>query len=314
MGLLHASILNTLPYIQLAAICEKSALVGRFLRPAFKEALFVNNLDKLAHLNLDIAYITTPIPSHFSVAKTILLKEIARNLFVEKTLASHYIEAKELGELADSSGGIHMVGYPRRFSTSFKKARELLVNGTIGKIVSFKGYAYSSDFLDNSKLSIPQQRGGLLRDLGCHILDLALWFFGDLEIESSKYGSLQNSSYCKHSYLSVTFGNGSKGEFDVSRSMEGYRMPEVGLKILGTNGTIEVNDYGVNLKPSIGGSQSWPKPILNDNIDFWLGRPEFFHEDYYFTRSVLTNRRPEPSFITASKVDLIIEQIEERMN
>ncbi len=77
-----------------------------------------------------------------------------------------------------------MVGYMKRFNVVFGKAKELLMQENLGKPISFKAYAYSSDFLGNAKKTKSSaSRGGAVRDLGCHVIDLAFWLFGDLEVQ-----------------------------------------------------------------------------------------------------------------------------------
>lgn len=71
MGLLHASILNVLPNVKLAAICEKSAVTRRLLKKVFRDVSLIKDISKFSDMNLDAVYVTTPIPSHFSVAKTL---------------------------------------------------------------------------------------------------------------------------------------------------------------------------------------------------------------------------------------------------
>lgn len=309
MGILHAGILNVLPDVQLTALCDKSSMLLKFSKKVFTGVRIVNDVEKLHGLDLDVVYLTTPIFSHSIVAKNIYLREIARNLFVEKTLASSYDEAKELCELAQSSGGINMVGYMKRFAVTFKKAKDLLTRGTLGEVISFDAYAYSSDFL-GSKKSSSVSRGGALRDLGCHAVDLALWFFGDLQVDSVKPLSERDSE--DSVYFRVKKSNGLEGEFSVSRCMENYRLPEVGLLIRGSKGVMRVNDDKVDLKLDDGKSFTWYRHDLDDNVFFWLGAPEYFREDEYFVKSVLGGRDVEPGFYTASRVDYIIDQVRYR--
>ena len=61
MGLLHASILNFLPDVKLAALCEKSGVIRRFLKKVFKDVKVVDDVEKLSGLGLDAVYVTTPI-------------------------------------------------------------------------------------------------------------------------------------------------------------------------------------------------------------------------------------------------------------
>ena len=200
-----------------------------------------------------------------------------------------------------------MVGYMKRFAVTFRKAKDLLTQETLGEINSFEAYAYSSDFLGSSRTSA--SRGGALRDLGCHVVDLALWFFGDLQVDSVKpqlqtEGSSQNS-VC----FGVKNSNGLEGRFSVSQCVENCRLPEMGLLIKGSRGIMRVNDDKVDVKMNDGKSSTQYRHNLNDNVLFWLGEPEYFREDAYFVTSVLQGRSAEPSFHTASKVDHIIERV-----
>lgn len=312
MGLLHASILNVLPNVQLIAICDKSAMVRRFCKRVFNGVHVVDDVEKLSDLNLDAVYVTTPISSHFSVIKAIYSKGVARNVFVEKTLASSYDKTKELCQLAQSFGGVNMVGYQRRLNVSFRKAKDLLTQGTIGEVASFNAYAYSSDLLGNKKNSkSPVFRGGVLRDLGAHVVDLALMFFGDLTVDSTGLKSATESDSEDSVYLRVKGSNGLQGEFNISWCMENYRLPEFGLLIKGSKGIIRVNEDKVELKLDDGESTTWYRHDLNDNVGFLLGAPEFFREDKCFVNSILEGRNAEPSFYTASKVDYIIDQVKD---
>jgi len=313
MGLLHASILNTLSNIELTALCDKSALIRKFCKKIFNRVQVVDDVEKLSDLDLDAVYITTPILSHFLVTKTIYSKGIARNVFVEKTLASSYGEAKELFGLAKNFGGSNMVGYMKRFAATFRKAKDLLNQETLGDVISFDAYAYSSDFLGIKKISrTSASRGGVLRDLGAHVIDLALWFFGDLEVDSAKLEPLGERGSEGSAYFSVKKSDGLEGRLNISWCMKNYRMPEFGLVIRGSEGIMRVNDDKVELKLNDGKSSRWYRHDLNDNVGFLLGTPEYFREDECFIKSVLNGGDAEPSFCTASKVDYIIDQVKYR--
>jgi scyllo-inositol 2-dehydrogenase (NADP+) len=180
--------------------------------------------------------VTTPIASHFAIVKDVYDLGVASNVFVEKPLASNYDEAEELCGLARRLGGVNMVGYMRRFSVTFKKAKELLNQGVIGEPASFSAYAYSSDFFGidkNSKFHTPKV--GVLRDLGCHAIDLALWFFGDFKVKNAKIDSLFGEGSEDSVFFEVE-NDGVGGKFDVSWCVDGYRMPEVGFTVEGSRG------------------------------------------------------------------------------
>jgi predicted dehydrogenase len=307
MGLVHAGILNVLPNVELVALCEKSSLIRSFSKKVFKGLEIVDDLKKLEGFKLDAVYVTTPIPSHFFVASAILENRISKNLFVEKTLAQTYEESKRLADLAQTHQSVTMVGYLRRFYVTFNKARELLQKAAIGRVEFFKAYAYSSDFLGlEKKTEMSSSRGGVLRDLGCHAIDLATWFFGDLEVNSAESKSNEQAAD------SVSFkvgGSQTGGEFDVSWCKKDYRMPEVGFSVTGSKGSLFVNDDQVKLESQDGKSLMWYRHDLNDNVPFWLGLPEYYREDLHFVKSVADATKAEPDFCSAMKVDKIIEDV-----
>lgn len=311
MGILHSCILNVLPQVELSVLCEKSGLTRRLMKKVFNGVRLVDDVGKLADSDLDAVYVTTPIPSHYAVVKTLCSLNVARNLFVEKTLAASYEEAKELCELANHLGGVNMVGYLRRFYVTFRKAKDLLSEGAVGRISSFKAYAYSSDFLGlSSEAGTSASRGGVLRDLGCYAVDLALWFFGDLRVRSVRPSSSAVLSSVDPVVFEVENSAGLKGSFSVSWRMENYRMPEAGLSVTGSEGSLMVNDDKVELSLKDGRKLTMYRHDLNDNVPFWLALPEYYREDLCFIESIEDHVRAEPDFRSGSKVDEIISQVE----
>jgi predicted dehydrogenase len=314
MGLLHTSLLNVFPAVGLVALCEKSALMNRLFRKVFSKSgiYVVDNLEKLSALEVDAVYVTTPILSHYSIVKDVYAKGIARNVFVEKTLALNYGQSKELVEISNDIGGLTMVGYMKRFSVTFSEAKKILSRGVLGDIASFDAYAYSSDF---SKVQSGSRksaiRGGVLSDLGSHVIDLALWFFGDFEVELACSKSMLHEA----SEDSVDFAVkklGMEGGFHISWCMDYYRMPSFGLTITGSAGTMKVDDYSLDLKLSNGDSRKWFRHDLGDYVPFFLGDSEYCREDEAFVNSILNDDKIEPSFVTAAKVDAVIDQVKEK--
>jgi len=310
MGILHAGILNVLPKAQLVAVCEKSGLIRRFMKNLFRDVSVVDYVDELSDLGLDAVYVTTPISSHFAVVKSIYNLEVASNVFVEKPLASNYGEARELCDLALRLGGVNMVGYMRRSSVTFRKAKDLLNQKVIGEPVSFSAYAFSSDFFGvdkNSKVRTPKI--GVLRDVGCHAIDLALWFFGDFKVKNAKIDSLFGEDSEDSAFFEVKTQGGVNGKFDVSWCRDGYRMPEVGFTVEGSRGVMRVNDDKLELSLNDGEKFRWFRHDLRDDVGFWLGAPEYYREDECFVKSLIDGKNSEPNFFSSAKVDLVIDEV-----
>jgi predicted dehydrogenase len=311
MGLLHASIMNMMPNVDVVALCDKSYLLRKFVSKIFKKAQVVGDFEHFTDLDLDSIYIATPIPIHFPLVKRLYLEKVTRNLFVEKTLAADWDQARELVELAKTYEGVNMVGYMKRFSVTFQKAKEILNQGTLGELTDFDAFAFSSDFsMVNEGSKAPASRGGVLGDLGSHAIDLAHYFFGDFEVESAKLESLTGGLSEDSARFKVKKSL-LEGQFNVSWCNDGYRMPSFGLNIKGRKGNLNVTDDFVKLDLS-GNSKTWFKHDLHDHVKFLLGDSEYYREDEYFISSLLSGNATEPSFLTASKVDYTIDQIKKK--
>lgn len=310
MGIMHACLLNTFPNVKVKALCDKSRLIRTLAKHSLQNVTVTEDIDQLAGLGLDAIFVLTPIPAHYPLIKEICAKKLAENVFVEKTLTSSYKHSLELCRLAQEHLGASMVGYMKRFSVTFNQAKNLLDHHALGDLLSFSGYAFSSDFADVPEGSnISKARGGALDDLGSHVVDLASWFFGDLVVDFAQI----NSRIAEDSEDDVSFGvTGSdslQGIFEVSWRKNGYRMPEFGLSIHGTKGTLRVNDDEVQLELNGEAPKTWYRHDLDDNVGYLLGGPEYYREDKHFIDSIVMGHPTRSSFESTLSVDCLIEQV-----
>ena len=306
-------LLNTLPNVKVTALCDKGRLMRTLAKRAFRECLVTGKLEKFADLGLDAIYVLTPIPSHYHIIKEILALNIAPNLFVEKTLTSNYRNSEELCKLMQNRKAASMVGYMKRFGVTFNHAKKLLDEHILGELTSFDAYAFSSDFADvHEGSSVSGARGGVLEDLGSHVVDLALWFFGDLNASSTKTESKITQNSADSVDFEVTGSSILQGRFSVSWSKKDYRMPEFGLSIQGADGKLFVNDDEVRLEINHETPKNWYRHDLNDNVGFLLGGPEYYREDEHFFKSILSGTVPKSDFESAVKVDYLLDKVRSR--
>jgi predicted dehydrogenase len=199
-----------------------------------------------------------------------------------------------------------MVGYMKRYAVTFKKAKVLLEEGTIGELISFNAYAYSSDFFGvRERRKFARSRGGVARDLGAHVIDLAVWYFGDLNVTSASSESEEGTVHA-----TVKTRKDQKGFFEMSWCLDSYRMPEFGLKIQGTRGILKVSDDELKIELHEGQNITFHRHDLLDNVPFLCGGPEYFREDEHFVKSILEGKNAAPNFKAASKIDYVLDQIE----
>lgn len=309
MGLLHASILGADPGVELVALCEQNNIVRRFVKKSLNVRNIVGDVKELKGLQLDAVYVTTPASSHYGIIKSVYHQGIARNVFCEKPLASNHEQAAELSQLAQESGGVSMVGFHQRHSVTFNKAKELLDDGLLGDIETFESFARSSDFFGAEhawRNSVA--RGGVLTDLGCHAIDVAQWFFGDVQLESVEIKSMAQQISEDFALLTVRTRAGLSGRIEASWCMENYRLPEIGLVVNGARGIIHVSDDKVELNLDDEKPLTWYKQDLDDFVSFVLGATEYVREDDFFIQAVADGGLGNPDFSSSSRVDYIISE------
>ncbi|MFD7456125.1 MULTISPECIES: Gfo/Idh/MocA family protein [unclassified Streptomyces] len=128
---------------------------------------------------LDLIVIASPNKTHVPLATTALKAGLP--VVVDKPVAGTAAEARELAALADERGLLLSVFQNRRWDNDFLTLRKLLDAGELGDVWRFEsrferwrpqlkgGWRESGD---------PAEIGGLLYDLGSHVVDQALTLFG----------------------------------------------------------------------------------------------------------------------------------------
>ena len=170
-----------------------------------------------------------------------------------------------------------------------------LIRKDLGEPQSFKAYAFSSDFLGltkESKSSAP--RGGAIRDIGCHIIDLTLWLLGDFEVRDIT-SCTKTGIDCETSVsFKVMNSVGLAVSLMYPSAVPNYRLPEFGCSIECPKGRIDVNDDQLRLTSGDGTQETWYRQDLKDNVLFALGETEYFRENQEFVNSLIEKRKCEP--------------------
>jgi predicted dehydrogenase len=130
---------------------------------------------------IDAAIIATPNATHAEIACFLLERGI--HVLCEKPLATTLADGERMIAASERGAVRLMVGHIRRFNPNAALIRELVVGGhlgTIEKITAALGGRYGSwphrtDFRRQSALS----GGGVLLDLGIHLIDTAVSLAGE---------------------------------------------------------------------------------------------------------------------------------------
>ncbi|MFG2496739.1 Gfo/Idh/MocA family oxidoreductase [Streptomyces sp. NPDC048441] len=128
---------------------------------------------------LDLIVIASPNKTHVALATAALKAGLP--VVVDKPIAGTAAEARELAALADDRGLLLSVFQNRRWDNDFRTLKQLIADGELGDVWRFEsrferwrpqpkgGWRESGN---------PEEIGGLLYDLGSHVVDQALVLFG----------------------------------------------------------------------------------------------------------------------------------------
>lgn len=128
---------------------------------------------------IDLVIVTSPNTDHFHWAREALLA--GKHVVVEKPFTVNVEEADELLEIARRQKKILTVYHNRRFTSDTRTVKKLLDSGLLGEMVDYESHfdRYRTEPRPNGAWrEQPLPGSGIFYDLGSHLIDQALWFFG----------------------------------------------------------------------------------------------------------------------------------------
>ncbi|WP_027793050.1 oxidoreductase [Paraburkholderia acidipaludis] len=174
----HAPVIAHCPAVELAAIATGQP---ERARADFPEAAIVPDLDALLALaDVECVVIATPNDTHFDLARRTL--EHGKHVLVDKPVTLTSAEARKLAALAAERGLVFAPFHNRRWDGDFLTVRALLESGELGRVTHFESHFDRFRPLVRQRWREDASRGGgLLYDLGPHLIDQTLALFGTPE-------------------------------------------------------------------------------------------------------------------------------------
>jgi predicted dehydrogenase len=182
-------------------------------------AVYSSSAELLEHAaELDVAVIAAPNRAHVALARSSLDAGLA--VVVDKPLAATAAAAQGLIEHAARVARPLTVYQNRRWDGDFLTVRALLDSGRLGRVVRFESRferwrpMVAGGWRDRAE---PDEAGGLLYDLGSHLIDQALMLFGPAQ---QVYAELDRQRACAQvdddSFVAITHTNGVRSQLWMS--------------------------------------------------------------------------------------------------
>ncbi|PKL90284.1 MAG: gfo/Idh/MocA family oxidoreductase [Ignavibacteriae bacterium HGW-Ignavibacteriae-2] len=231
--------LKTLKRNNLVAVYSSDLDRAKFISNKFNADKAFNDFEEFLKADFDAVYISSRNSDHSW--QVIAAAKAGKHILCEKPIAINTAEAFEMVKTCSENNVLLTLNYVYRYNPLVIKAKELIDKQVIGKIVSIStnlNIDYSPS--DNFRFNKAESGGGALRDLGSHMIDLLLYFGGEI---SDIKGNIDNIIYKGEvedfANGIVKFKNSGYGYFNVSYNA---KKPINRIEILGYNGSISIDN------------------------------------------------------------------------
>lgn len=177
----HAPLIRTTPGLKLAAIVTSDPVRSREAGQLHPGAVLFATAEELWDFasELDLIVVASPNRTHVPLAMAALAAGL--HVVVDKPLAPTAAEGLQLIEQARRCGRTFTVFHNRRWDGDFLTVRRLLREGALGDPFRFE--SRFERWRPTPKpgwreRGAPEEAGGILYDLGSHLIDQALVLFG----------------------------------------------------------------------------------------------------------------------------------------
>jgi predicted dehydrogenase len=177
----HAPLIAADPRYSLDVIATSDAGRQAAATQRYPGVKTVRDADAVLELagDLDLVVLGTPPATHFPQAKAAL--EAGLDVVVDKPFAVSSAQGRELIALAQRLGRVLTVFHNRRWDGDFLTVRKLLAGKALGNVARFESsFERWSPAISKAwkATATAADGGGVLFDLGTHLIDQALQLFG----------------------------------------------------------------------------------------------------------------------------------------
>jgi myo-inositol 2-dehydrogenase/D-chiro-inositol 1-dehydrogenase/scyllo-inositol 2-dehydrogenase (NAD+) len=246
--------------------------------------------------NPEIQAVVVVVPTGFHRDVVVDAAKAGRHILCEKPMAINEAQCSDMISAAEENGVKLQIGFMRRFDASYRRAKEIVDGGAIGRVVMVRSNTRGP--------SIPQpwmydlsKSNGPLAEVNSHDIDTLRWFTESEFSSVYAIGGNFRSPDAKEKFpdfydnviLSATFENGCQGVIDGAQGVAyGY---DARAEILGTKGCVYVGrlqDESVVTCTADGHEGVYPV------VRSWrqLFEPAYLAEDISFIDCIVEDKTP----------------------
>ena len=267
---------NKVKNSRLMAVMRRDAALAEDYAKRHNVPRFYSRAEDLINdSDINAVYVATPPASHAEYAVKVL--KAGKPVYIEKPMALNYSECVRINEAAEKYHLPVFVAYYRRTLPGFLRIKELIENGSIGKVrfVQLQLFNFLSEDEKASRLPwrvMPEiSGGGHFFDLASHQLDYLDFLFGPIQkVESVALN--QAGLYEAEDFVSAGFvfrnNIAATGNWCFSLSPESNRDS---LDIFGEKGMIKSSTF--SFEPIVLINEKGSREFINErpeNVQYYL--------------------------------------------
>ena len=289
--------------------------------------------------DVDIVDICTPNAGHLPVLEAAIAA--GKAIYCEKPLCTNLDDARRILAAAERAGIRHQVVAEYRFLPALMQARQLVDAGFVGDVFHFRGLYLHAGYTDPQRpiswrLRREATGGGVLMDLGPHVLDMMRFLVGDArEVTGTiatffdrrpladRPGEIGFVDVEDSAQAHLRFEGKAVGSLEVSRCATGAE-DELRIEIHGSRGAIAFNLMDPNWLYTYDATaptdergfrrlatvQRYPAPAVAPAPKFSIGWTRaHIGAQYGLLAAIAEDRPPQPSFADGVAVHAHIDAI-----
>lgn len=292
---------------EVSVICDKNPAVQRRIQRAYPGIRTTCDVSEvLCSPEIDAVAVITPVWTHFELTRTAL--QNGKHVFVEKPFTSTAAQAEELIELAARKNLTIMVDHTFLFTGAVQKIRQLIDNGTLGRL-----YYYDSTRVN---LGLFQHDVNVIWDLAPHDLSIMDYLIASKPECLVATGQTHLNCHQDVAYITVYFNDNMIAHFNVNwlspvkvrMTLLGGEKKMVVWNDLEADEKIKVYDKGVEIKS---GEGVYDLLVSYRSGDMWAPKVEqseaLAAEARYFIRCINTGETPFNDGLAGLRVVKLLE-------
>lgn len=299
----HLPFLTKIPGVEISFLCDSIPRNTLLTQKQF--GLPSRTTTTIADFASQVDAALVAVPPRFHAEVSIQLLEMGIDVLCEKPVATTSTEAQKMVDAAERHGRLLAVGHMIRFHSNNQLLRKALQGGMLGtvtEVVAEFGAPLDWAMTSGSYYSRKTTAGGVLFDMGIHLVDRVMWLFGDLhdiECEDDSYGGVESNAILRARLMVDGQSVPCRMAYSWTHGLDNC------IRVAGTEATAEarLRDPDVlTIKRSLGGE---PVKMLLQSTS--KTRSPFHDQLVDFSEAVRERRQP---FVTASSAVKVLRAIE----